>query len=126
MSGTTLIPARVKKLFNECYNTSSEPVLKNLCEEQVKQLSADDLNDFYLLLEEKTLSNPEDRKCFHIYYYCIMSDVELSYLKLLEILSRIERKKLPFSLGNKFKDIHAKFSADTKLMTLLEENEQIM
>lgn len=126
MSGTTLIPARVKKLFNECYNTSSEPMLKNLCEGQVKQLSADDLNDFYSLLEEKTLSNPEDRKCYHIYYYCIMSDVDAAYPKLLEILSRIDRQKIPFSLGNKFNDICNKYSADNKLKTLLEANKQIM
>ena len=63
------------------------------------------VNDFYSLLEEKTLSNPEDRKCYHIYYYCIMSDVDAAYPKLLEILSRIDRQKIPFSLGNKFNDI---------------------
>ena len=78
------------------------------------------------LLEEKTLSNPEDRKCYHIYYYCIMSDVDAAYPKLLEILSRIDRQKIPFSLGNKFNDICNKYSADNKLKTLLEANKQIM
>ena len=126
MSGTTLIPARVKKLFNECYSASSEPILRNQCEGQIKLLSADDLSDFYSLLEEKTLSNPEDKKCYHIYYFCVMSDVDFAYQKLLEILSRIDIQKIPFSLGNKFKDICTKYGADTKLMTLLEANELLI
>ena len=126
MSGTTLIPARVKKLFNECYSASSEPILRNQCEGQIKLLSADDLSDFYSLLEEKTLSNPEDKKCYHIYYFCVMSDVDFAYQKLLEILSRIDIQKIPFSLGNKFKDICTKYGADPKLMTLLEANELLI
>lgn len=126
MSGTTLIPIKVKKLFNESYNAASENILKRLCEGQVKQLSAEDLRDFYSLLEEKTLTNPNDKRCYHIYYYTIMSDVEQAYLRLLGILRRINTQSIPFSLGNKFKDIYEKYNQDGELLKLLNNNDQLI
>lgn len=126
MSGTTLIPVRVKKLFNDSYNAASDNILKSLCEGQVKQLSAEDLRDYYSLLEEKTLSNPNDRKCYHIYYYCIMCEVEQAYQRFLGILHRINTQSIPFSLGNKFKDIYEKYNRDSNLLMLLNSNNQLI
>lgn len=126
MSGTTLIPVRVKKLFNDSYNAASDNILKSLCEGQVKQLSAEDLRDYYSLLEEKTLSNPNDRKCYHIYYYCIMCEVEQAYQRFLGILRRINTQSIPFSLGNKFKDIYEKYNRDSNLLMLLNSNNQLI
>ena len=126
MSGTTLIPIKVKRLFNESYNAASDNILKGLCEGQVKQLSAEDLRDFYSLLEEKTLTNPNDKRCYHIYYYTIMSDVEQAYLRLLGILRRINAQSIPFSLGNKFKDIYEKYNQDGELLKLLNNNNQLI
>lgn len=126
MSGTTLIPIKVKRLFNESYNAASDNILKRLCEGQVKQLSAEDLRDFYSLLEEKTLTNPNDKRCYHIYYYTIMSDVEQAYLRLLGILRRINAQSIPFSLGNKFKDIYEKYNQDGELLKLLNNNNQLI
>lgn len=126
MSGTTLIPIKVKRLFNDSYNAASDNILKRLCEDQVKQLSAEDLRDFYSLLEEKTLTNPNDKRCYHIYYYTIMSDVEQAYLRLLGILRRINTQSIPFSLGNKFKDIYEKYNQDGELLKLLNNNNQLI
>ena len=126
MSGTTLIPIKVKRLFNESYNAASDNILKRLCDDQVKQLSAEDLRDFYSLLEEKTLTNPNDKRCYHIYYYTIMSDVEQAYLRLLGILRRINTQSIPFSLGNKFKDIYEKYNQDGELLKLLNNNNQLI
>lgn len=126
MSGTTLIPVRVKKLFNDSYNAASDNILKSICEGQVKQLSAEDLRDYYSLLEEKTLSNSNDRKCYHIYYYCIMCEVEQAYQRFLGILRRINTQSIPFSLGNKFKDIYEKYNRDSNLLMLLNSNNQLI
>lgn len=126
MSGTTLIPIKVKRLFNESYNAASENILKRLCEGQVKQLSAEDLRDYYSLLEEKTLSNPNDKRCYHIYYFCIVCEVEQAYQRFLGILRRIDTQSIPFSLGNKFNDIFEKYNQDGELLKLINSNKQLI
>ena len=126
MSGTTLIPVRVKRLFNDSYNAASDNILKPLCEGQVKQLSAEDLRDYYSLLEEKTLSNPNDKRCYHIYYFCIVCEVEQAYQRFLGILRRIDTQSIPFSLGNKFNDIVEKYNQDGELLKLINSNKQLM
>lgn len=126
MSGTTLIPIKVKRLFNESYNAASDNILKPLCEGQVKQLSAEDLRDYYSLLEEKTLSNPNDKRCYHIYYFCIVCEVEQAYQRFLGILRRIDTQSIPFSLGNKFNDIFEKYNQDSELLKLLNNNNKLI
>lgn len=126
MSGTTLIPVRVKRLFNDSYNAASDNILKPLCEGQVKQLSAEDLRDYYSLLEEKTLSNPNDKRCYHIYYFCIVCEVEQAYQRFLGILRRIDTQSIPFSLGNKFNDIFEKYNQDGELLKLINSNKQLI
>lgn len=126
MSGTTLIPVRVKRLFNDSYNAASDNILKSLCEGQVKQLSAEDLRDYYSLLEEKTLSNPNDKRCYHIYYFCIVCEVEQAYQRFLGILRRIDTHSIPFSLGNKFNDIFEKYNQDSELLKLLNNNNKLI
>lgn len=126
MSGTTLIPIRVKRLFNDSYNAASDNILKPLCEGQVKQLSAEDLRDYYSLLEEKTLSNPNDKRCYHIYYFCIVCEVEQAYQRFLGILRRIDTQSIPFSLGNKFNDIFEKYNQDGELLKLINSNKQLI
>ena len=61
-----------------------------------------------------------------MYYFCIMNDVERSYRRFLEVLSRITVSSIPFSLGNKFKDILAKYGDDKKLKERLKANERLM
>ena len=126
MSGTTLIPVRVKRLFNDSYNAASDNILKSLCKGQVKQLSAEDLRDYYSLLEEKTLSNPNDKRCYHIYYFCIVCEVEQAYQRFLGILRRIDTQSIPFSLGNKFNDIFEKYNQDGELLKLINSNKQLI
>lgn len=126
MSGTTLIPVRVKRLFNDSYNAASDNILKSLCKGQVKQLSAEDLRDYYSLLEEKTLSNPNDKRCYHIYYFCIVCEVEQAYQRFLGILRRIDTQSIPFSLGNKFNDIFEKYNQDSELLKLLNNNNKLI
>ena len=126
MSGVTLIPGRVKKVFETAYSSITEPMLEGICKSQVKPLSTDDLRDFYILLEEKTSTNPTDNKCYNIYYYCIKERVDSAYQKLLEVLNSIDVEKIPFSLGNKFNDIYNWNNHDQKLIDLIKKNKLIM
>ena len=68
----------------------------------------------------------EDRNAFSVYYFCIMNDVERAYQRLLELLSRISVSSIPFSLGNKFKEILEKFGNDKKLKELLKPNGRLI
>ena len=55
-----------------------------------------------------------------------MHDVSGSYNKLLEVLGRIDTTKIPFSLGNKFKEILEKYNQDKKLENLISKNTRLM
>ena len=61
-----------------------------------------------------------------IYYFCIMSEIPNAYNRLLSILSRIDVSSIPFSLGNKFKEILLKFAYDKKLQELISKNKPLM
>ena len=55
-----------------------------------------------------------------------MNDVERSYQRLLDVLLRITVSSIPFSLGNKFKDILTKYGEDKKLKERLKANDRLM
>ena len=125
MSGLSLISTRVKTIFSDAYGATSDTIRKNICVEAVKELPMSDVEDFYNLLDAKLLMSANDRNAYSVYYFCIMNDVERAYIRLVEVLSRINTKKIPFSLGNKFKDILEKYGEDKKLKEMLKVNAQL-
>lgn len=126
MSGMSLISSRVKALFNKAYNATTDPICKEYCEKELSILSVVDLHDIFDLLDAKILLNPKDKKAYTIYYFCIMSEIPNAYNRLLSILSRIDVFSIPFSLGNKFKEILLKFAYDKKLQELISKNKPLM
>ena len=74
----------------------------------------------------KLLLSAEDKNAYSVYYFCIMNDVNRAYTRLLEVLSRINISSIPFSLGNKFRDILAKYGDDKKLKEMLKSNLRLM
>lgn len=122
MSGLSLISTHVKSVFAETYEAASDPIRESVCKERVKDLSANDIEDFFDLLDSKLLMYADDRNAYSVYYFCIMNDVERGYIRLIEVLSRINVSQIPFSLGNKFRDILNKFGDDKKLQDLLRTN----
>ena len=126
MSGLSLISTRVKSLFNNAYYASSDTIRKDVCKKEIKGLTSNELEEVYDLLDSKLLMTAEDRNAFSVYYFCIMNDVERAYQRLLEILSRISVSSIPFSLGNKFKEILEKFGNDKKLKELLKPNGRLI
>ncbi len=126
MSGLSLISTRVKTVFNNAYNASSDTIREDACKNEIKVLSTNELDDLYELLDSKLLMAANDKNAYSVYYFCIMNDVERSYRRFLEVLSRITVSSIPFSLGNKFKDILAKYGDDKKLKERLKANERLM
>ena len=125
MSGLSLISTRVRAIFSDAYGATSDTIRKNICVESVKELPMSDVEDFYNLLDAKLLMSANDKNAYSVYYFCIMNDVERAYIRLLEVLSRINTKKIPFSLGNKFNDILEKYGEDKKLKEMLKVNAQL-
>ena len=126
MSGLSLISTRVKTIFNNAYNASSDTIREDACKKEIKGLSSNELDDLYELLDSRLLMVANDKNAFSVYYFCIMNDVERAYQRFLEVLSRINVSSIPFSLGNKFKDILAKYGDDKKLKERLKTNDRLM
>lgn len=126
MSGLSLISTRVKSVFNNAYNASSDTIREDVCKKEVKGLVSNELEEVYDLLDSKLLMAADDRNAFSVYYFCIMNDVDRAYQRLLEVLSRISVTSIPFSLGNKFKDILEKYGDDKKLKEQLKANDRLI
>ena len=126
MSGLSLISTRVKTVFNNAYNAVSDNIRKEAVKNEVKGLAANELEEFYDLLDSKLLMAADDKNAYSVYYFCIMNDLERAYQRLLEVLSRINVASISFALGNKFKDVLAKYGDDRKLKELLKSNTRLM
>ena len=126
MSGLSLISARIKTVFNNAYNASSDTIREDACKKEIKVLSPNELEELYDLLDSKLLMAANDKNAYSVYYFCIMNDVERAYQRLLDVLLRITISSIPFSLGNKFKDILAKYGDDKKLKERLKANDRLM
>lgn len=126
MSGMSMIPSRIKAIFNQVYNASSDPIRKRICESEIAKLPSQDIEDIYELLDSKILVTPEDKAPYIIYYHCIMKQIPQSYNRLIKILSRITVEKISFSLANKFKGIMDLYNGDTRLKDILSKNTKLM
>lgn len=126
MSGLSLISTRVKTVFNNSYNAASDNIREDAVKNEVKGSAANELEEFYDLLDSKLLMAADDKNAYSVYYFCIMNDAERAYQRLLEVLSRINIASISFALGNKFKDVLAKYGNDKKLKEMLKVNTKLM
>lgn len=126
MSGLSLISTRVKTVFNNAYNAASDSIREDAVKNEVKGLVTNELEEFYDLLDSKLLTAAGDSNAYSVYYFCIMNDVDRAYQRLLEVLSRINVTSISFALGNKFRDVLAKYGDDKKLKDLLKSNTRLM
>lgn len=126
MSGLSLISTRVKTVFNNAYNAVSDNIREDAVKNEVKGMAANELEEFYDLLDSKLLMAADDKNAYSVYYFCIMNDAERAYQRLLELLPRINIASISFSLGNKFKDVLAKYGDDKKLKEMLKVNTKLM
>lgn len=126
MSGIALIPPLVKSIFNKAYNADSDSIRKKICNTEIVKLSPEGIKDIFSLLDAKLLTSAADKNAYGVYYYCVLNNIAGAYEGFLEILSRIDTSKIPFSLGSKFKDILDKYGSDKKLITFIERNNRLM
>lgn len=124
IGGTSLYSAKVKDVFNRAYNHSSTSILKTICTEEIAKLSADENHDFFEQLDEMIITKPTEKKGYNVYLLCVENEVDGAYSKFLNILGRIDVKKIPFSLGNKFSDI-LKSHHDQKLIDTIAPNTRL-
>lgn len=126
MSGLSLISSRVRNVFNCVYKAASDNIRENVCKEKITIMPESDLGELFDLIDAKILTDPAQKDSYSVYYFCIKNEINNAYKRLLEVLGRIDTRKIPFSLGNKFKDILQKYSQDAKLRKLLEKNSRLM
>ena len=126
MSGLSLVSTRVRSIFNKAYNASSDTVRENVCANDIAEMPESDIEELFDLVDSKILTDPTARDGFVVYYFCVRHGIGRAYNRLLEVLGRVDTTKIPFSLGNKFRDILCQYSQDRKLTVLLEKNTKLM
>lgn len=127
MGGAALIPQRIKKLFEDMIAESSTAVIiKSSCE-KLASMSKDDINDFFVLLDNRILTSPENKKLYNVYFALCGNETFVgAYDKFIHILQRIEFAKLTlFSMGNEFKQLLDRHGGDKKLENIIRKNKQL-
>lgn len=127
MGGTALIPQKIKKLFEDMIAGSSTAVIiKSSCE-KLLSMSKDDIADFFVLLDNRILTSPENKKLYNIYFALCENEAFVgAYDKFIHILQRIEFAQLQlFSMGNEFKQLLDKHGGDKDLETIIRKNKQL-
>ena len=123
MGGVTLIPKRIKEIFDDIYNASSEPIMKQKCL-ALKSFKGEDIENFYELLYRKALTDSESKTPYKVYYYLIENDVDKAYEKFL-ISFEIIVGKAPISIANDIKDVLSKHNDDINLVKLIKKNDRL-
>lgn len=125
MSGISLIPRKIKSIFNDMIVASTDSIMKNLYLKNASMLTAVEWNDMYELLNSYILSNPTIVNGYKMYYFLIIDDKKNAYQSFIKLLKRIDVQQIPFSMGVKFKSIYAKTN-DSEFRELLSSNEKLM
>ena len=125
MSGISLIPRKIKSIFNDMIVASTDSIMKNLYLKNASMLTAVEWNDMYELLNNYILSNPTIVNGYKMYYFLIIDDKKNAYQSFIKLLKRIDVQQIPFSMGVKFKSIYAKIN-DSEFRELLSSNEKLM
>lgn len=125
MSGISLIPRKIKSIFNDMIVASTDSIMKNLYLKNASMLTAVEWNDMYELLNNYILSNPTIVNGYKMYYFLIIDDKKNAYQSFIKLLKRIDVQQIPFSMGVKFKSIYVKTN-DSEFRELLSSNEKLM
>ena len=125
MSGISLIPRKIKSIFNDMIVASTDSIMKNLYLKNASMLTAVEWSDMYELLNNYILSNPTIVNGYKMYYFLIIDDKKNAYQSFIKLLKRIDVQQIPFSMGVKFKSIYAKTN-DSEFRELLSSNEKLM
>lgn len=123
MGGVTLIPKRIKEIFNDIYNASSEPIMNQKCK-ILKSLKGEEIDNLYDLLYHKALTDSELKTPYKMYYYLIENNVDKAYEKFLNSFETIV-EKAPISVANDIRNILSKHNDDKRLVNLILKNKRL-
>lgn len=124
MGGVSLIPTRIKNLFQRMFESGSDTTIKEISNTEVKQLNTHDLRDIYELLDNKILVDTTSRVPYVIYYYLIEAGVEDAYNSFIDIFTRVG-SKAPLSISNYIKKLLEHNNNDPELVSLIGQNKKL-
>ena len=125
MSGISLIPSRIRMIFKDAYD-STDKICNQIIQDKVLKMDKDDLSDFFNLLDAQITIDPKAKNGYSIYCACDNLNVTGAYERLSNILSRIDVKQIPMSLGNKFHDLLNRHDNDGSLRNKLSGNQKLI
>lgn len=124
MSGISLVPSRIRAILKEAYD-ANDKICENVVKTKVANMTQDDLKDFFNLLDARISTAPNDKNGYRIYCICDKENIEGAYKRLKGIVSRIDVKKIPISVGNNFHDLLIKYN-DDDLRNILSKNQRLI
>lgn len=123
MSGITLIPSRIRAILKEAIE-ANDKTCEKIIKERVRPMNQEDLRDFFTLLDAQISTNPNDKNGYIVYCLCEGENIQGAFEKLKSILSRIDVKQIPMSVGNRFNDLLKKHP-DSEFMDILSPNKKL-
>lgn len=126
MTGASLIPTRIRILFKEAYGASTSNIINNIIREKVGTLSHVDIQDFFDLLDAQIITTPSEKNGYSIYCSCDELDIDDAFERFMGILSRIDVKKIPLSLGNQINYLLKRHPDNSSIKTMLAVNKKLI
>lgn len=125
ISGISIISSRIKNLFNEALNAQNKDMINYT---SINTLNQEDRDDFFTLLNNKLCITPNDKKSHEIYHLFIQKERGAYINKYIDILKRIDCKKIPMSLGVSFREVLEVCNDNEKktITDLLSKNSKLM
>ena len=99
MGGISMVSQKVRLIFEKLCNSSSNTIIENICQQDVKHLTGYELKSFYDLLDGKLMATADEQQAYNIYYYVIKAGTDDAFLHFLDTFSKTAIKA-PISISN--------------------------
>lgn len=124
MGGISMVSQKVRLIFEKLCNSSSNTIIENICQQDVKHLTGYELKSFYDLLDGKLMATADEQQAYNIYYYVIKTGTDDAFLHFLDTFSKTAIKA-PISISNIMKNLLDKYPSDKKLEALIKNNNKL-
>lgn len=124
MGGISMVSQKVRLIFEKLCNSSSNTIIENICQQDVKHLTGYELKSFYDLLDGKLMATADEQQAYNIYYYVIKAGTDDAFLHFLDTFSKTAIKA-PISISNIMKNLLDKYPSDKKLEVLIRKNSKL-
>ena len=124
MGGISMVSQNVRLIFEKLCTSSSNTIIENICQQDVKHLTGYELKSFYDLLDGKLMATADEQQAYNIYYYVIKTGTDDAFLHFLDTFSKTAIKA-PISISNIMKNLLDKYPSDKKLEALIKNNNKL-